>query len=295
MSLEKTASNPLVDGQADDFSEGKHTLLLLLKLLGLFDGLEEEGLERVQRVLVHGVDDAKLDLQEVKHGTLSSNASVDLSELVDVGLSLNCDSLLFGNTLGSLFGCFETLDELDVVQNGGHIGCDQVCEQVSLQFGNLDLEVVLLTHKFFLSLLEFRLLDSDNHCKKLVFKTALCDDEVDDRAHSSSLGTVVGVRQFSLQVQLEAIGDFDVLRTNLDVQSAALLGVSLLKQRIEEGIDRFADCLDHEDLTSLDGHFNLALPSVLGQLHRLHLCTFTSLDPLNTLQLWIDDQRIPSA
>jgi hypothetical protein len=94
VTLEETAGDPLVDGHSDHLSECKHTVLLIIKLLSLVNGLEEEGSEGLKGVLVHVVDDVELDKQEVKHGALSRYASVDFTHNVDRLLGLGSFELL---------------------------------------------------------------------------------------------------------------------------------------------------------------------------------------------------------
>jgi len=43
MLLEETSGNPLVDGHPDHLSEGEDSWFFVIELLGLLNGLEEEG------------------------------------------------------------------------------------------------------------------------------------------------------------------------------------------------------------------------------------------------------------
>lgn len=94
MLLEQAARHPLVDGHSDHLSQGEHSRLLLLEDLSLLDGLEEEGDEGLEGVLIHVVDDAQGDQQEVEHGTLGGDSTIDLTEEVDLDLSVLGDELL---------------------------------------------------------------------------------------------------------------------------------------------------------------------------------------------------------
>jgi len=93
MLLEETSGDPLVDSHPDHLSESENSWLFILELLGLLNSLEEEGSEGLKRVLVHVSDNAQLNEQEVEHGTFGSDSSIDLSEGVDLDLSI------FGNCL----------------------------------------------------------------------------------------------------------------------------------------------------------------------------------------------------
>jgi hypothetical protein len=50
------------------------------------------------------INNAELNEHEIKHGSLSSDSSVDLSGKIDLLLSLNGNSLLLFNLVGSLLG-----------------------------------------------------------------------------------------------------------------------------------------------------------------------------------------------
>jgi hypothetical protein len=107
----------LIDGHSNDFSKGKHSLFFLFEGFSLINSLEEEGSERLKRVLIHVINNTELDEHEIKHGTFSSNSSVDFSSNVDLFLSFNSDCLLFFNLHGGLFGNLERLNELSILKN----------------------------------------------------------------------------------------------------------------------------------------------------------------------------------
>jgi len=203
VSLEKTSGYPLVNGHSDHFSESKDSWLFFLEGFRLIDGLEEEGGEGLKRVLVHVVDDAKLNKQEVEHGTLSSDSSVDLSGEVDLDFSLLCDSLGDLDLVRCLLGDFEGLNKSEVLKNGGWIGIRQVLEKIGLKLGQGDLVLILLVDQFFFGLFEIWLLDSDDHCQELILKTGLSDDEVDDCALSSGFWLVMRVDKLGLKIEFE--------------------------------------------------------------------------------------------
>ena len=63
--LEKSSGNPLVDCHSDNFNKGLDTFFFFLHILSLFDSFEEECCKWLKGVLIHEVNDAKLDKQEV--------------------------------------------------------------------------------------------------------------------------------------------------------------------------------------------------------------------------------------
>lgn len=83
MTYKQTTRYPLVDCHSDHLSKSKHARLFIVESLSLVNSFEEESLERLERVLIHVVDDIQSEEQEVKCGTLSCYASVCLTELVD--------------------------------------------------------------------------------------------------------------------------------------------------------------------------------------------------------------------
>jgi hypothetical protein len=58
MAHEETTLDPSVDGHSDGLSEVNDTFLIVIVRGSVVDGLKEEGLEGLERVLVHVIDDA---------------------------------------------------------------------------------------------------------------------------------------------------------------------------------------------------------------------------------------------
>lgn len=79
MALEETTRDPLVDRDSDHLDQVWNTDLKIFRLLSLINSLEEEVLEGLERVLVHVINDAELNEQEVKHSSFCGNRSVGLS------------------------------------------------------------------------------------------------------------------------------------------------------------------------------------------------------------------------
>lgn len=83
MTHEETTLHPSVNSHTNLLSKVNHTLFIIVVKLSVFDSLEEEGLERLKRVLIHVIHNAQLDEQEVKGGTFSGDTSVDLTKVVN--------------------------------------------------------------------------------------------------------------------------------------------------------------------------------------------------------------------
>lgn len=92
------------------------------------------------------VDDAKLDKQEVKHGALCSNATVDFTHHVDVFFGLDSLHLLLLDLQRSLLSDFKGLNKSLVLQDSVGVSVGQVLEQVRFELSELNLESVLLFH-----------------------------------------------------------------------------------------------------------------------------------------------------
>jgi len=110
VAFEKTTGDPSEDSHADNLHKSLHTVIIILELVTLVHGLEEEHREGLKGVLVHVVDNTELDNQEVEHSAFSSNSSVDFTTLVDVSLSNLGNSLLLLDSGRSLLGDFKTFN-----------------------------------------------------------------------------------------------------------------------------------------------------------------------------------------
>jgi len=86
MFLEETSGNPLIDGHSDDISQRTDSNFIVFVEFCLLDSFEEESSEGFKGVLVHLIDDAKLDKQEIERCTFSCNSSVDFSKNVNLSL-----------------------------------------------------------------------------------------------------------------------------------------------------------------------------------------------------------------
>ena len=117
----------------------------------------------------------------------------------------------------------ERYNEIDILENGLRVSTNELVKQVSFEICQSDDELLLLVCELLFSSLKLRLLNTDDHSKKLVLKTAFSYNEVHDRALSGSLGLVVRVDQLSLNIKLEGFCNFHFLRSKFDKKSLALL------------------------------------------------------------------------
>lgn len=97
MNNEKTTGNPLVDRDSDHLDEVGDANLQLFRSFCLLDSIEEEVLEGLKRVLVHVIDNPKLDEKEIEHGSFSSDRTISFSRFIDIFLSLFSEDLLLLN------------------------------------------------------------------------------------------------------------------------------------------------------------------------------------------------------
>lgn len=72
-------------------------------------------------------------------------------------------------------------------------------------------------------MLKVRLLGLDDHSKKLVLESRLCDDEVDDGTLGSRLWLVMRVDELGLQVEFEAWGNLNIFGSESDGETSSLL------------------------------------------------------------------------
>ena len=147
MANEETALDPFVYDHSDELSHQVDDTLLIVRVgFSVVNGLEEEGLEGLKRVLVHVVDDAQLDQQEVKGGTLGSDASVNLTKVVNGDFGLFSLNLLALNLSGCGLGHFEGLNQRDVCENSVRVSIREVLQQVRLKLSQRGNELVLFVH-----------------------------------------------------------------------------------------------------------------------------------------------------
>jgi hypothetical protein len=292
---EETTLDPSVDGHTDVLSQVEHALVLVFIGIGELNGLEEEGLEGLEGVLVHVVDNTELNEQEVEHGTFGSDASVGLTQVVNGDFSLLGLDLLALNLGGSSLGHFEGINQGNVGQDSVGVSIRQVLKQVRFELSKSSNELILLVDEVFFGLLEIGLLDTDDHGEELIFETRLSDNEVNDCALGGGFGLVMRVDELGLQVQLEGGHHLDFLRSDLHAEVLTLLHELTGKQGVEEGVDMFRDGFNHEHHSVREGMLNSLLPLVLVKSDNHHLGAFLTLDPLDTLKLGINKQRVSGA
>jgi len=121
MSLEESTCNPLEYGHSNYTNQICDLFFVIFKLCAFSNSLVEEHGEGLKRVLIHRVNNVELDKQEIEHGSLCCNRSVDLTRL---GNNLPCDLSYFLLLLDfhrSLFGNFKTLDKFEVFEDSGRV------------------------------------------------------------------------------------------------------------------------------------------------------------------------------
>ena len=103
------------------------------------------------------------------------------------------------------------------------------------------------------------------------------------------------INQLGLQVELESIGNFDIFGTETHEESLALANELTGEERIQNGVNFLANGVNEEHLSVRNGKLDLLLPARSSQLNVDHLRAFLALDPLDTLQLGIDHERVSRA
>ena len=229
------------------------------------------------------INDAQLDEQEIEHGSLSSNWSVDFSQLVNGYFSFLSDGLLLLDLIRGLLSDLKGLNQSSILKNGGWISVRKLLQETRFETSKSNLELVLLVHQLFFGLLKIWLFDLDNHCQKLVLKTSFSNDEVNNCALSSSLWLVMWINQLCLEIKLESWSNLNIFGSELDSEVSSLLDELLGEKWIKNGINVLTDGLDHESVTVGNGHFDLLKPLLLTELNSNHFSSFSSSNPLLTL------------
>jgi hypothetical protein len=203
MAFEETTGDPLVNDDTDHQDQELYASIDIFLFFSLFNGIEEELGEGLKRVLVHVIDNPELNEQEIKHGTFGSDWTIRFSGLVNLSFSDLSLNLLILNDSRSLLGNFELLDETDILKDSFRVSTDELMEQVGLELGELDNEILLFLGEVFFLSFKFGLLNTHNHSKELVLKTRLCNNEIHNCALSGRLWLVMRIDQLGLQVKLE--------------------------------------------------------------------------------------------
>lgn len=155
MAFEKSSHDPLADVVSDGSDEFLDSGLILHLHLG--DGLTEEDVERVQRVLIHVVHDIQGNDQEIEHGAFGSYSSVDFSLSVDLDFGLSGDFGLSFDVLRSFLGDVELVDQFLVFEDGAGVSFGKGLEEFFLQSVHSDLEIVQLFDQLLFGVLKFSL------------------------------------------------------------------------------------------------------------------------------------------
>ena len=118
--FEKASGNPLINGVSDVKDEESSSSFVFLG--SPLNSFEEELNETFQRILIHVVDDAKGDAQEIQHGSFSSHRSVNFSLSVDIDFSHLCDFGLLLNLVCCKLCLLQVVNQFFVVQNRSWVG-----------------------------------------------------------------------------------------------------------------------------------------------------------------------------
>lgn len=162
MALEETTSNPLEDGHSNVVNKIFYFFYVIIWFFTQLNSLVEELREGFKRVLIHGVNNVHFDEQEIKHGSFSSNRSVDFTRFSNNFSSNFGNSLLFLNISGSLFSYFKTFNERKVFKNSSCISIRKVLQEFFTQPGQSNFWLVLLCNKLISLLFEIGLFNSDD-------------------------------------------------------------------------------------------------------------------------------------
>lgn len=199
------------------------------------------------------------------------------------------------NDVGRLLSDFELLNELDVLEDGVGVSADKFVQEVGLELCELDDELLLFSGERLFLCFEFWLLDTHDHSEELIFETGFSDNEVDDCALSGRLGLVVRVDELGLEVEFEGRSDFNVLGSEFDEDGLSFLDELTREQWVKDSIDVLSNTVDDEGLTAADSELDLLLPTGGRELDGDHLASLLTSDPLDTLELWIDEEWVTTA
>ena len=116
MLFEESSRDPLVNGEPNVFDELSSSGLI--SFLSLLNGFEEELDETLQRVLIHVINDAQRNAQEIEHGSFSCHWTIQFSLSVNINFSDLGNLTLFSNGNGSCLRLLEIVDQLFIFEDG---------------------------------------------------------------------------------------------------------------------------------------------------------------------------------
>jgi hypothetical protein len=79
VTFEQTTGYPLEDSHTNLAHKIAYFLFVIILLRGFCNSFVVEHAERLERVLVHRINNVHLDQQEIQHGSFSGNWSVDFT------------------------------------------------------------------------------------------------------------------------------------------------------------------------------------------------------------------------
>lgn len=115
MLFKKSSWYPLINCISDVLNQKSSSCFIFFN--SSLDSFEEELNEAFKRILIHMINDAKRNTQEIKHSALSSNWTIDLSLSVNINFSNFCNFWLFLNFICCSFSFLQVINKLFVIQN----------------------------------------------------------------------------------------------------------------------------------------------------------------------------------
>lgn len=187
---------------------------------------------------------------------------------------------------------FQIDNQLDVIQDVS-LGVRQLEKQFAFKVLKQNLELILFLNEVEFLLGQVGSFSTHDKGKQLISQTFFSDSEVNQGGFSLHLWGVMRVGKLGMQEHSEVGMEGQVLTRELhDFVSSSLDDLSG-NDGHQDGVDGLVHILDHDRVTSLDGHFNISIDVLRAQSHTDQVISFLLFfDPDVSLQLGVDDQGV---
>eukprot|EP01136_Pigoraptor_vietnamica_P000134 Opistho-1_new@25059 len=247
--------------------------------------------ELLQRRLVHHVDHAHLDDEEVEDAAARRDRAVLLARRVDLHLRLRGDHELVVDLLRGALRHREHVDERLVVDERS-LGAREAQQQVVLELLHLLLVRRDVLEQLRALRLELVLLLQDHAAEQLVLETLDRHRKVDDGRLRADLGRVARVAELGRDVEHKAVHHVDLLVADLHLDRAPALDEVALEHVVEDGVELLVNVLEEQRATAAEAVLEVVAEVLVVQRADLKLVRRLAVhDPLLALALGVDQQR----
>ena len=224
---------------------------LLIFARRVIDGATKEPGEPLEGVLIHRINDGKVNDSEEENLGSVGDFPVFFSGLVNLFLGYGRLFQTRADVIGGDLGVIQDYNELVSFQDCSDVIIPgETFQDLLFNLKQISCSLCILLHNYILSLLLLRHLLDDKLVKHLFLKTFRRNGKVEQRDLNLSLGRVVGVWQCCSHEEPELFVPGDLFVANAD--STRLVDL-FLEYRLERGVKVLAHVFNEDPITLLDG------------------------------------------